>query len=152
MESAYVKSLQTSLRYKNAIIGGVVFLAAVISGIALLLAGMQYSEVNNQITPLYIYSDRIMPSTPYVFYLGRNDSTAKVDLTISGDVSGYIGRVYRVWSLNNKPHTITCGSGLTFDGGNGVATFTGAVGDGMVFEFISDKRIAMISSTGVTLS
>lgn len=148
----YAKLLEKKTRYTNGIIGLLVFATVVLAGTALLLAGLQYGEVNNHTSPKYIYSDMNMPSSPYALYLGK-DSTVTVDLTISAsDISNYIGKVYRVWSLSNKPHTITCGMGITFDGVNSKATFGTDIGDGIVFEVISITRIAVISVSGITFS
>lgn len=146
----YKKLLEKKTRYTNAIIGLLVFATVAIAGIALLLAGLQYGEVNSHVYPYYVKTSIAMPPSPYAFYLGK-DSGATIELTLSSDLSSYVGKVYRVWSLSDKPHRVISGS-ATFDGGNHIATFSGAIGDGMVFEVISDTRIAMISSTGVTLS
>jgi hypothetical protein len=147
-----IQLLLEKQKYKCGAIIGLAAFAFICSAIALGVSIYFASNVNNHTSPKYIYSDMNMPSSPYAFYLGK-DSTVTVDLTISAnDISNYIGKVYRVWSLSNKPHTITCGSGITFDGVNSKATFGTDIGDGIVFEVISTTRIAVISVSGVTLS
>ncbi len=145
-----IQLLLEKQKYKGAAIIGLSVFALVCAGIALLLAGLQYGEVNSHVYPYYVKASMPMPPSPYAFYLGK-DSGATIELTLSSDLSSYVGKVYRVWSLSDKPHRVISGS-ATFDGGNHIATFGGAIGDGMVFEVISGTRIAMISSTGVTLS
>lgn len=145
-----IQLLLEKQKYRGVAIIGLAVFALLCSGIALLLAGLQYGEVNNHVYPYYVKTSMAMPSSPYAIYLGK-DSGATIELTLSSDLSNYVGKVYRVWSLSDKPHKIISGS-ATFDGGNHVATFGGSIGDGMVFEVISASRIVMISSTGVTLS
>ncbi len=53
----YAKLLEKKTRYTNGIIGLLVFATVVLAGTALLLAGLQYGEVNNHTSPKYIYSD-----------------------------------------------------------------------------------------------
>lgn len=137
-------------RYKNNAIIALSVLAIVVALIAILLNGLQYTEVYNATTPKYVSTSQPMTSTPYAFYMGG--ANVPLNLQIPNDLSTYVGKVYRVWAIDvGHQHTVSSGT-ATFDGFSKLATFGGAIGDGFVFEVISTNRIAIISATNVVFS
>ncbi len=146
---ARIKSrLNIRSRSYSAIIALSVF-GLLIAGIALLLAGLQYTEVYNYSTPKYVLSSQVMANSPYVFYLGG--SVIPVQLTIPSDLSSYIGKTYQIWSTTAQPHTVVS-TFASFDGSATTATFGGSIGDGFVFSVIAPNRMVITSATNVVFS
>lgn len=145
-----IERLLKERNYRNNAIIALSVLSVIIAAVALLLAGLQYNQVYYWTDPQSISHSQAMPNSPYAFYVGG--SSIALNLAIPTSLTGYIGKVYRVWSIDaGHAHTVTSGS-ATFDGGSHTATFGGAIGDGFVFEVISDTRIAIISVYNVVFS
>ena len=128
-------------------------LVGVIAGVVgSAVGGLALNGYNNQIQPLQLYVSGVLPTTPFPIYL--NSAGGPMSMTMPADLSPYIGTIYRVWSKTAQPHTIviTAGMGATWDGSATVATFGGAIGDGIVFEVISSNRVAVISVNNVVFS
>ena len=116
-----------------------------------ILAGLAYHYSTQFNSPLSIYVNQQMPVTPYGIHIGG--SALPVGLTLPNDLTPYIGNIYRIWSISPQAHTLTIqGTGSTFDGVTTVATFGGAIGDGLMFEVLQANRIVLISVNGVTFS
>ncbi len=115
------------------------------------LAGLAYTGTNQFTSPLAIYVAQQMPVAPYIIHIGG--SSIPVALTLPNDLTPYIGKIYRIWSVSPQIHTVSIqGTGTTYDGVTTVATFGGAVGDGFVFEVLQANRIVLISTNGVTFT
>lgn len=137
-------------RYKNHSIIALSVFAVVISLIAVLLTGLQYSAVYYYVTPKYVSTSQPMTNYPYAFYIGG--ANVPLNLQIPNDLTTYVGKIFRVWAIDvGHMHTVTSGT-ATFDGSSKIATLGGAIGDGFVFEVISGNRIAIISATNVVFS
>ena len=139
------------LRYKNNAIVALSVFAILISAVAVLLTGLQYTSVYYWTTVSYVQSSQPMTVSPFAFYIGG--ANIPLNLQIPNDLTNYVGKVYRVWAVDaGHAHTVTSGT-ATFDMvGSKVMTFGGAIGDGFMFEVISPNRIVIISATNVTPS
>lgn len=126
----------------NILIGISVFIL-ILSVCALIFAAFQYYAVED-ITGVYItQANGVIPSHPFTTHLSAA-AVAQL-MTLPNDLSPYIGGPgFTVFSTTAQIHTITIQSGVlssTWDGVNTVATFGGAVGDGLKFDVISKNRI-----------
>ena len=140
-------------RYRSTrnIIISIAAFALVISIAFAVLAGFAYGEAYRYSSPFALYVNQQMPSSPYIFHIGG--SALPVALTLPNDLTPYIGRIYRIWSISPQVHTLTIqGAGTTFDGVNTVATWGGAIGDGLMFEILQANRIVLISVNNVNFS
>lgn len=126
-------------------------LACILGGIALGFSLSTYLEVNRYSTPSIVSVSGVLNYNPYVVYLAGTG--APQTMTLPNDLTPYIGKVYRIWSLTNQPHRLQIsGIGSTFTGGGTIATFGGGNGDGLVFEVISKNFIAILSNTNVVFT
>lgn len=134
------------------ITGTVVFLFVVVAGLAV-LSGIALDRALYTSSDVTIAtSNSILPSSPYAI---RIDGTAPVATVLPNDLQAYVGRTFYVYSLSAQAHTITITAGTltsTWDGTNTVATFGGAIGDGMTFHVLSRDRIVIVSNTNVVFS
>lgn len=125
----------------------------IISIIAIWLASDARSVSTESRSPMEHLLSREIPPSPLVHYL---DSTAgPLTMTLPNDLSAYVGKVYRIRSRSAQPHVVrisTGGDNPTWDGTNTLATFGGAIGDGMVFEVVSKDRIVLDPVTNVAFS
>jgi len=132
----------------NAAIFAASILAVILAGIALGFSIWNYGEINHYSVPTVLYTSGVLNYSPYGIYLAGTG--APQTMTLPNDLSPYVGKIYRVWSLSNQPHQVQIsGVGSTFTGGGVTATFLGGIGDGFVFEVISKNFISVISSTNV---
>jgi len=95
----------------------------------------------------------VIRHAPYAAHL--DSSAAPLGMTLPNDLSDYIGKQYAVYSTTAQPHTITIDGGVlttTWDGVNTIATFGGAVADGLTFRVIAKNRIAILPPTNVAFS
>ena len=91
-------------------------------------------------------------NTPYKI---RLDGAAPLAMTLPNDLSAYVAVTYSIFAGTAQAHTITIPAGTystTFDGTNTIATFGGAVGDGIMIEVIGKDKIVIISNTNVAFS
>ena len=135
----------------DCVVGTLVFVfviaiaAVVLSGIALnyALYGTRFQR--------YTTSGTILNS-PFAVYL---DNTSPLAMTLPNDLSNYVGRTFTVISQSAQPHTVTLSSGTltpTWDGVNNIATFGGAIGDGLTFHVFDRDKIAVTSNTNIVFS
>lgn len=148
----WVKDIKTNRRKLNIILAlCVLALSGAVIGIIFGVLGWQEAGHSHSGQSHQINS--VIPTTPQGHYL---DSTAiALSMALPNDLSGYVGRVYRIWSRSAKAHIIQIASGgfnPTFDGINKVATFGGAIGDGFVFEVTDKDKIVIISVNNVVFS
>ncbi len=144
---------EISRRYRSTrnIIISIAAFALVIAIAFAVLAGLAYGDVRNYSNPIALYVNQQMPASPFVFHVGG--SALPVALTLPNDLTPYIGKIYRLWSVSPQVHTLTIqGTGTTFDGVNKVATWGGAIGDGVMFEVLQANRIVLISVNNVNFS
>jgi len=127
-------------------------LAVLISIAAAVLGGLAFTNVNYHNGETLIHTPGALPATPYPIYL--NQAAAPLGMILPSTLDGRVGNVYRVWSLTAQPHTISiaAGGGITWDGVNTVATFGGAIGDGLVFEVIAKNKVVVLSVINVAFS
>ena len=59
---------------------------------------------------------------------------------------------YTIVDGSGHAHSVTLPLGVTFDGGFSTATFNGVKGSAIVLTVVSDKRVHVQSTFGVTLS
>ncbi len=140
-------------RYRSTrnILISVAAFALVISVAFAVLAGFAYGEAYRYSTPLALYVNQQMPASPFIFHIGG--SALPVALTLPNDLTPYIGRIYRIWSVSPQVHTMTImGTMSTFDGSSTVATWGGSIGDGIEFEVLQSNRIVLISVNNVAFS
>jgi len=127
--------------WRGAVIAAAI-LAVLISIVGATLGGLAYTNVGRFTGEHLIHSSGPLPESPYPLYL--NQAALPLNLELPIDLSNRVGNVYRVWSLTAQPHTLTiAASGATWDGANRVATFGGAIGDGLVFEVTAANRIVV---------
>lgn len=152
-KSAPAVSDEIARRYRSTrnILISIAAFSLLISVAFAVLAGFAYSEAYRYSTPLALYVNQQMPGSPYIFHIGG--SALPVALTLPNDLTPYVGRIYRIWSVSPQVHTLTIqGTGTTFDGSTRVATFGGAIGDGLMFEVLQWNRIVLISVNNVAFS
>ncbi len=152
-ENSKDKSDEISRRYRSTrnILISVAAFALVISVVFAVLAGFAYAEAYRYSTPLALYVNQQMPGSPFIFHVGG--SALPVALTLPNDLTPYVGRVYRIWSVSPQIHTLAIqGTGTSFDGTNTLATWGGAIGDGLEFEVLQANRIVLISVNNVVFS
>lgn len=80
---------------------------------------------------------------------------APLAMTLPNDLSNYIGREFKIYATTAQAHTVTIQPGAlttTWDGANTIATFGGAVGDGLTFVVTAIDKIAVISTTNIVFS
>lgn len=88
---------------------------------------------------------------PYAKYLAAQGGPLAMTWPI--DLTPYVSRQFRFFSLSTQAHTIQIPVGTAqYVGGTTLATFGGAVGDGFVAEIISPTRIVVISVNNVVFS
>lgn len=93
-----------------------------------------------------------LPRSPFTHLLG---SAAPLAMTLPNDLTPYLGREFHVYAVTAQAHTITIQGGAltsTWDGTNTVATFGGAVGDGVTFVVIAADRVEITHNNNVVLS
>ena len=123
-------------------------LAVIISAIAITVGGLAYTYYGYSTSPSPIYGSGPLPSTPYAFYI--RSSAVPVQIVLPADLTPFVGKVYRIWSLTAQGHTIVIGGGFNyFNGAANTATFGGAIGDGFEFEVISPTFVRVISDVNV---
>ena len=126
-------------------------LAVIIAVVAIVLGGLAYTNVSRFTGEVSIHSSGALPDSPFPIYL--NQAAAPLAMLLPIDLGNRVGNVYRVWSKTAQPHTLTIASGgATWDGTNRVATFGGAIGDGLVFEVIDATKVVVWTSINVAFS
>lgn len=144
-------------KHRRNCIGGMV--AGVIAGVAiaiaaLILALQAHSSVGDLVNVQFVDTSGEIKPTPYNLVL--SSSAAPTAHTLPNDLTPYIGATYSIHSSTAQPHTITIDAGSltsTWDGTNTIATFGGAIGDGLTFRVIAKDRIVVIPSpTNVAFS
>lgn len=73
-------------------------------------------------------------------------------MTLPGDLSSYLNNKICVISKTAFAHTITMAAGATWDGANTIATFGGAVGDGICFHVFSSTQVQVQHVTNIGFS
>lgn len=110
--------------------------AAIVMGVL----GYQYGAADN--SAVVVRLSTVLPSSPNAILL--DSASVPLSMTLPNDLSHLVGLRFRVWSITAQPHTIRIATGAytsTWDGSNKLATFGGAIGDGLVFEVIARDRI-----------
>lgn len=126
-------------------------LAVLISVAAIVLGALAYNNVSRFTGEVLIHSSGTLPDSPFPIYL--NQAAAPLAMLLPIDLGNRVGNVYRVWSRTAQSHTVTLAAGgPTWDGTNRVATFGGAIGDGLVFEVIDTTRVVVWTSINVAFS
>lgn len=144
------EEIKSNKTYRTAIFAlSILCVAAAIA--AIVVAVLAYTNYQNFSAPASVLGSGPLPNAPYAFYI--DSAGAAAALVLPNDLSGYVGNIYRVWSRTSQPHTLTLyGMGTTFDGTTRVATFGGAIGDGLVFEVIAPNRAVVIASVNVVFT
>lgn len=125
-----------------------------IVAVAALVVGaiaLGFSTRDAQVT-IHIKSQEI-PISPFGHHL--DGKGAPLAMTLPNDLSNYIGITLNVYALDAQPHTITIDSGTltsTWDGANTVATFGGAIGDGITFRVLSKNMITVQFTKNIVFS
>jgi hypothetical protein len=99
-----------------------------------------------------------MAATNYT--TGATAVTPKGFATITGAAAitaltlaaGAPGDIFGIYSRTAYAHVITAGAGITFNGTHAIATFSGAVNDGMLLICISTTLWVVLTKTGITFS
>jgi hypothetical protein len=144
------EEIRSNKTYRTAIFAlSILCVAATIA--AIVVAALAYTNYQNFSAPASVMGSGPLPNAPYVYYI--DSAGAAAALVLPNDLSGYVGNIYRVWSRTAQPHTVTLyGMGTTFDGTTRVATFGGAIGDGLMFEVIAPNRAVVIASINVVFT
>lgn len=124
-------------------------LAIIVAAVAIGLAGFAISHNNNESGPRLLYISGPLPSTPFVTYIDQAAAPLAMTIPLGGFAAG---NVYRIWSRTAQPHTLTLQGGATWDGVKTVATWSGAIGDGLVFEFLDSTKVGLHTVKGVVFS
>lgn len=149
----YVNSkIHSVYRYRDCVCG-TLGIAIVITIVAIIIASsalcIALYSVNNKVYKV----DSVISNSPFSVQLS---STSALAMTLPNNLKDYVGRTFHVYSVTAVPHTITISSigSLTtsWDGVNTIATFGGAIGDGITFHIIDIDKISIISNTNVVLS
>jgi hypothetical protein len=136
--------------WRGAVIAAAI-LAVIISIVAVVLGGLAFSKVESFNSEHLIHSSGALPDSPYPLYL--NQAALPLNMELPLDLSNRVGNIYRVWSLTAQPHRLTiAASGATWDGTNRIATFGGAIGDGIVFEVTAPNRIVVWTVNNVVFT
>ena len=141
---------------KNKVNGalGLVILAAVVVIATIIYVAILNGDVYS-VTKITSYlSSATIPAKTFTSSL---DSTAApLGMSMLNDLTDYVsGNVYAIYSNTAQPHTVTLIDGVlatTWDGVNTVATFGGAVGDGITFRVISSTNIVIENIINVSFS
>ena len=131
--------------------GTVVFLFVVVAGLAV-LSGIALGQALYTSSTAVLTSAGTLPSSPYAL---RLDGTTPVAALLPNDLHNYVGRTFYLYSLSAQAHTVTISAGTlttTWDGSNTVATFGGAIGDGLAFHVLDRDKIVVVSNTNVVFS
>lgn len=149
------KKTKAELRQQNFLNANVALsiLVLIAAGVAIYFAAIATQGVSRlENAQSYTISGAIL-SQPYAAHL--DSSAALIAMTLPNDLASYIGKQYSVYSTTAQPHTITIAGGVhttTWNGVNTIATFGGAIGDGLTFRVISESRIVIVSVTNVAFS
>lgn len=132
-------------------VGSLIFLAVLVVASAVLGGlALNYSMYT---TRFHRYTvDGSIDNSPFAIYL---DATTPLAMTLPNDLTNYVGRTFTVVSQSAQAHTVTLSAGTlspTWDGTNTVATFGGAIGDGVTFHVFDRDKITVISNTNVVFS
>ena len=120
---------------------------------AIVVAVLAYNAANFPTSFVVHQSDGILSNSISSHYL--ESSGVPLAMTLPSDLSNYIGRKYSVWSTTSQVHTIRIASGgfdPTFGGTATLATFGGAIGDGLVFEVMAKNLIVAIQVFNVVFT
>ncbi|MDB9801158.1 hypothetical protein OAB94_02150 [Flavobacteriaceae bacterium] len=121
--------------------------------IALAIGILAYGGVGNNITARSYTASGEIAIKPYTAHL--DSSAAPIAMTLPNDLTPYIGMVRAIYTTTAQPHTVTIQSGTyvsTWDGINTVATFGGAIGDGLTYRVISKNRITILPPTNIVFT
>lgn len=147
-----IQYVTRNYRCINFILGALIFW--VLATVAcLVVASQAYKNANHVQSAQFYQSSGVLDQTPFAHYLDSTGSA--MAMVLENDVSGRVGRIYRIWSRSARAHTVTILNGArstTWDGVNKKATFGGSIGDGFVFEVIDKDKIAVLSVTNVVFS
>lgn len=128
--------------------GGITIAATVVC-IGIAIAGIifgywAYTGLNQFNQPRIVYFSQFITNTPYVYYIEA--SGAPVVLSLPGDLTPYIGNIYRIYSNTAQPHVVQfSGPTATFDAAATTATFGGNIRDGFEFE-VTSAQIANVKN------
>ena len=136
---------------RDCMAGTLIFLFVVVLGLGVLVGiTLNTALYSTQIT---VYTnDGQIENNPLSFAL---DSTTALARSLPNDLQSYVGRVFKVYSRSAQAHTVTLTAGTlttTWDGTNTVATFGGAIGDGLTFLVLARDKIVILSNTNVVFS
>ena len=135
--------------WRGAILGAAII--GVLAGITgCIVGGIAISNSNNFNSYAAIVYSGPLPETPYAIYLDQ--AAIPLQMTLPGDLTSRVGNVYRVWSRTTQPHSIVfpTGVGTTWNGVHTKAVWSGAIGNGLVFEVIGPNRVGVVAAVGVS--
>jgi len=137
--------------WSNCAAGTAIFAIIAVAGVAVLAAIALNSARHKDRLQTFTTSTEIN-NTPYKV---RLDGAGPLAMTLPNDLSGFVGATYFITAGTAQIHTVTISPGpltTTFDGVNTIATFGGAVGDGIEMEVISKDRIVIFGNVNVAFS
>lgn len=129
-----------------------VILAVVLSCAGLGLAGVGFAYSMYGITQKEFIANAVVENNPLNIAVA---GAGALTLSLPNNLATYRGRVYTIYATTAHAHKVQITAGTlttTWDGVNTVATFGGAIGDGLTFVVIDVDQIAVISSTNVVFS
>lgn len=133
--------------------------AVILIAVMVILALVNAVSANNTSSQLltgvqYVSSGQIQTSYMVQSLSGAG---APLAMVMPNDLVHYVGKQFHIYSTTAQPHVIEIGAGSistswTAIGVNRIATFGGAIGDGISFHVGTDKRIIVTNTNNVVFS